>query len=79
MTEARDILARIAKLLRLAGSDNPNAVPVAAAQAIAETILTALLASKLGGWRLSSEGVWVRGDARTGKDLEAGAGWEAGA
>jgi hypothetical protein len=39
-----------------------NAVPVQAAQAIGESILTALLANKLGTWMLSSEGVWVERD-----------------
>lgn len=42
-----------------------NAVPVGAAQAVGESILIALLASKLGTWSLSSEGVWV--DHETGK------------
>lgn len=39
-----------------------NAVPVHAARAIAETLLTALLAAKLGTWTLGSTGIWVRED-----------------
>lgn len=39
-----------------------NAVPVQAAAAIGESILTALLASALGTWMLSNDGIWVRKD-----------------
>ncbi len=39
-----------------------NAVPVGAARAMGESILTALLAAKLGTWMLSNEGIWVRKD-----------------
>jgi len=41
-----------------------NAVPVQAATAIAQSLLVALLAGKLGTWFLSNEGVWVREDGR---------------
>jgi site-specific DNA-cytosine methylase len=36
-----------------------NAVPVGAAKAIGESLLTALLAAKLGTWTLGSTGIWV--------------------
>jgi site-specific DNA-cytosine methylase len=43
-----------------------NAVPVGAGAAIAESLLTALLAAKLGTWVLGGEGIWVRKrDGRT--------------
>jgi site-specific DNA-cytosine methylase len=55
------------KPLRLAGKSVArwrerigNAVPVQAARAIAETLLLALLAAKLGTWTLGSTGIWVR-------------------
>ena len=48
-----------------------NAVPVQAGMAIAETILTALLAAKLGVWTLSNEGKWVREDGVTEAELDA--------
>lgn len=57
--------------LRLAGQNIAkwrerigNAVPVGAAEAIAGTLLKALLAAKLGIWTLSSTAVWVRKDGR---------------
>lgn len=37
-----------------------NAVPVGAARAIASSLLTALLAAKLGTWVLGGTGIWVR-------------------
>lgn len=46
-----------------------NAVPVQAAQAIAETLLTALLAAALGTWTLGSTGIWVREDGATEDEL----------
>lgn len=42
-----------------------NAVPVQAAQAIAETLLLALLAAALKTWTLGSTGIWVRQDGVT--------------
>lgn len=42
-----------------------NAVPVGAAKAIGDSILTALLAGSLGTWTLGSTGIWVRDDGRT--------------
>ncbi len=45
-----------------------NAVPVGAARAMGEAILTALLAAALGTWTLGSTGIWVRKD---GVDEEA--------
>lgn len=48
-----------------------NAVPRHAATAIAETILTALLAASLGTWTLGSTGIWVRNDGRTEDELNA--------
>lgn len=39
-----------------------NAVPVGAGAAIAESLLTALLAAKLGTWTLGSTGIWVRNE-----------------
>jgi len=48
-----------------------NAVPVAAAKAIGESLLTALLASALGGWALGGTGIWVR--QRDGWPQEASA------
>jgi site-specific DNA-cytosine methylase len=39
-----------------------NAVPVGSARAIGESILTALLAARLGTWMLSAEAIWVRRD-----------------
>jgi site-specific DNA-cytosine methylase len=37
-----------------------NAVPVGAGRAIAESLLTALLATDVGGWALGGTGIWVR-------------------
>lgn len=37
-----------------------NAVPVQAAKAIADSLLTALVATAVGGWALGSTGIWVR-------------------
>ncbi len=51
-----------------------NAVPVQAARAIAETLLTALLAARLGTWTLGSTGIWVRKDGVT--ELQANAPYE---
>jgi hypothetical protein len=48
-----------------------NAVPVQAATAIADTLLTALLAAALGTWTLGGTGIWVRDDGRTETELEA--------
>lgn len=48
-----------------------NAVPVQAAQAIAETLLTALLAAALGTWTLGSTGIWVREDGATEEEVNA--------
>jgi site-specific DNA-cytosine methylase len=48
-----------------------NAVPVQAGQAIADTLLTALLAAALGTWTLGGTGIWVRDDGRTEMELEA--------
>lgn len=45
-----------------------NAVPVGAGRAIAESVLLALLASSLGTWTLSSEGIWVRNDGRSERE-----------
>lgn len=42
-----------------------NAVPVGAARAIGESILTALLAGALGTWTLGGTGIWVRNDGRS--------------
>jgi hypothetical protein len=48
-----------------------NAVPVGAARAIAESLLTALLAAALGTWTLSAEGIWVeRETGRTEYDYD---------
>lgn len=55
------------KPLHLAGKSSSawrerigNAVPVKAARAIADSLLTALVASAVGGWALGSTGIWVR-------------------
>jgi len=55
------------KALQLAGRSSSawrerigNAVPVQAAQAIADSLLTALVASAVGGWCLGGTGIWVR-------------------
>ncbi len=37
-----------------------NAVPVGAGRAIADSLLTALLATAVGGWALGGTGIWVR-------------------
>jgi len=57
------------KPLQLAGKSNGkhrerigNAVPVGAGMAIAESLLVALVAAKLGTWTLGSTGIWVRQD-----------------
>lgn len=42
-----------------------NAVPVGAAKAIGDSILTALLAGALSTWTLGSTGIWVRSDGRS--------------
>lgn len=62
------------KPLQLAGKSSArhrerigNAVPVGAARAIAETLLTALLAARLGTWTLGSTGIWVRKKGRSKK------------
>jgi site-specific DNA-cytosine methylase len=44
-----------------------NAVPVGAAKAIAESLLTALLVASLGTWTLGSTGIWVEKAARKKK------------
>lgn len=53
--------------LRLAGGSSSawrerigNAVPVKAARAIADSLLTALVATAVGGWALGGTGIWVR-------------------
>jgi len=48
-----------------------NAVPVQAAMAIAETLLTALLAASLGTWTLGSTGIWVREDGLSEDEANA--------
>lgn len=49
-----------------------NAVPVGAAKAIAESLLTALLAAATGQWVLGSTGIWVRrDDGRPAEEMEA--------
>jgi len=49
-----------------------NAVPVGAAKAIAESLLTALLAAATGMWVLGSTGIWVRrDDGRPAEDMDA--------
>jgi site-specific DNA-cytosine methylase len=48
-----------------------NAVPVQAGTAIARTILTALLAGKLGCWLPGAGGVWVRKDGVTEDEVNA--------
>lgn len=53
-----------------------NAVPVQAGEAIAKTVLTALLAGHLGTWSVGSGGVWVRDDGVT--EDEANREWEVG-
>ncbi len=64
--------------LRLAGRSHAkwrerigNAVPVGAGQAIAESILLALLAGALGTWTLGSTGIWVRRDGRSEHEWSA--------
>jgi hypothetical protein len=47
-----------------------NAVPEDAAEAMATSILKALLAGFLGTWFLSSDGIWVREDGRAHEELE---------
>jgi site-specific DNA-cytosine methylase len=42
-----------------------NAVPVGAAKAIGDSILTALIAGAIGTWTLGSTGIWVRHDGRS--------------
>jgi site-specific DNA-cytosine methylase len=63
--------------LKLAGKSDArwreaigNAVPPAAAQAIAEQILPSLMASSIGEWYMSAEGIWVSGQDR-GCDIYA--------
>ncbi len=66
------------KPLQLAGKSSSawrerigNAVPVKAAKAIADSLLTALVASAVGGWALGGTGIWVR--QRDGWAQDAGA------
>jgi len=49
-----------------------NAVPVGAAKAIAESLLTALLAAATGQWVLGSTGIWVRREYGTPAEMEVG-------
>lgn len=48
-----------------------NAVPRLAALAIGDSLLTALLAHKLGTWTLGSTGIWVRKDGTTEDEANA--------
>jgi site-specific DNA-cytosine methylase len=48
-----------------------NCVPVGAARAIAETLLTALVAAATGVWTLGSTGIWVRDDGVTEDEASA--------
>ena len=72
LASLQGIPARVnGEALRLAGNSIAkwrerigNAVPVGAAEAIAGTLLQALLAAKLGIWTLSSTEIWVRKDGR---------------
>lgn len=66
------------KPLQLAGRSSSawrerigNAVPVQAATAIAESLLTALVASAVGGWCLGGTGIWVRQRDGWAQELQA--------